>query len=357
MRILQILHNHKFGGAEQHLLQLCVGLRTAGHEVEVAAPKGSWVEQRLIELGFKVHHFDFRAHYDLLSLFRLIRLLQQERFDLVHTHLVRGAVYGRIATSLTNTPLVSTVHDLTTWKNYPRKRAVIAVSEAVKRHLVSRGYSTALVGVIFPGARDCGLGSDVDAVRAQSRDELGLSPADTAVFLIGRVAEVKGHDLALAAMRTLRAKSGDSIKLFFAGQETSWGRELHARDGGKEAVWLGRRDDIPRLLAAADICIQPSRSEGLPLALMEAASAGKAMIAAQVGGVPEVIVTGQNGLLIPPNDADALASAIDRLAHDPALRQRLGHEARKAFDAKFSIERMLSATLDAYQHCIEAQAA
>lgn len=85
MRILQILHNRKFGGAEQHLVQLCIGLRAAGHEVEAAVPKGSRVWLRLEEAGFVLHDFDFRAHYDLPALLRLLVLIKRQDYDLVHT--------------------------------------------------------------------------------------------------------------------------------------------------------------------------------------------------------------------------------------------------------------------------------
>lgn len=354
MRILQILHNHKAGGAEQHLVQLCEGLRDAGHEVEAAVPRGSWVWQRLGELGFTLHDFDFRAHYDLFSLARLIVLLLRRKYDLVHTHLVRAAFYGRLATNVTRTPLVSSVHDMSTWKNYPRKRGVIAVSAAVKRHLVSRGFADSRVRVVFPGARDCDLGLSWEAARQAVRAELGLGPAEVAVFVIGRVAQVKGHEIALEAARRLKQEPGTVIRMFFAGQETNWGRELRDLDTEHAVTWLGRRDDVPRLLAAADICIQPSRSEGLPLALMEASSAGKAMIATQVGGVPEVIENHCNGLLIPPDDVDALVDAILLLVRNPELAQHFGAEARKRFDAQFSIDTMIGTTLRVYADCLQA---
>jgi glycosyltransferase involved in cell wall biosynthesis len=317
-------------------------------------PRGSWVWQRLKELGFTVHAFDFRAHYDVGSLLRLIVLLLRGKYDIVHTHLVRAAFYGRLATRFSKTPLVCTVHDLTTWKNYPRERPLIAVSEAVKRHLVFRGFSAEKIQVIFPGARDCTLGAESEVIRARVRSEFGLTPTDTAVFMIGRVAEVKGHDLAFEAACTLHARVGSSIRVFFAGQETTWGSELHASDIKGDVIWLGYRDDVPQLLAAADICIQPSRSEGLGIALMEAASAGKAIVAARVGGIPEVIVDGATGVLIPPEDVSALSAAIEKLARDPSLALRLGREARKAFDECFAIEKTITATLVTYEHCLQA---
>lgn len=357
MRILQILHNRKFGGAEQHLVQLCTGLRAAGHEIEAAVPRGSWVWQRLEEAGFALHDFDFRAHYDLPALLRLLVLIKRRDYDLVHTHLVRAAFYGRLACRMSDTPMVSSVHDMLTWKNYPRDRQLVAVSEAVKGNLVAHGFGASRIKVLFPGARDCDLGAARAAVRETTRRGLGLARDDVALFMIGRVAEVKGHDIALAALRQLRGQMGRPLRLFFAGQETEWGTALHSSETGALATWLGRRDDVPQLLAAADIILQPSRSEGLPLALMEAASAGCAMVASRVGGVPEVIEDGCSGLLVPPEDAAALADAVARLAGDPAFAEALGRAAREGFEARFSIDTMIQATLEVYRACLEGRPA
>ena len=349
MRILQVLHNHKYGGAEQHLLQLCLGLRACGHEVACAVPRSAWIGQRLAELDFEIHDFDFRGHYDLPALYRLTRLLRRHRYDLVHSHLVRAAYYGRIAARLAATPLVCTVHDVTTWKRYPRTARIIAVSEAVRRHLVSRGFDGSRIEVVFPGAKDCDLGTATTARRAATRSALGLREDTLAIFLIGRVAEVKGHDVALRAARRLHEEPGNRAALFFAGQETAWGAALHSADSDNLACWLGRRDDIPDLLAAADICIQPSHNEGLPLALMEASSAAKAMIASRVGGVPEVIEDGVSGLLIADNADEALAAAILELAKDSGRRAALGAAARQRFVDSFSVERMVERTIAVYQ--------
>lgn len=349
MHILQVLHNHKFGGAEQHLLQLCVGLREAGHTVEAVAPARAWIGQRLQEVGFTVHDFDFRGHYDMVGLLRLVGLLRRRRYDLMHTHLVRAARYGHLAARWTGTPLVCSVHDLTTWQRYPHQRRLIAVSDAVKRHLESRGFRPENIEVIFPGARDCSLGVDSAAARRRVRAELGIAEHEQAIVLIGRVAEVKGDDIALESVRILHEQGHTQVRLLFAGQDTDWGTALRTGEQGRYATWLGRRDDIPQLLAAADICIQPSRSEGLGMALMEAASAGKALVATRVGGIPEVIEHGHSGWLVPPDDAAALAQAILTLLRHPEMALQMGTRARQRFDAAFSIANMVTHTLGVYR--------
>lgn len=352
MRILQVLHNHKIGGAEQHLIQLCEGLRNRGHVVEVAAAKESWIGCRLSEAKFMVHEFDPTSHFDPVTFIRFTNLLFNHKFDVVHTHLVRAAYYGRLATRLTNTPLVSTVHDLTTWKHYPRERNVIAVSDAVRKHLISRGFTDSRIHVVFAGARDCSLGVKNGDVRKRIREELGLQSDEFAIFLIGRVAEVKGHDIALKAIKLVKEKYGPSAKLFFAGQETAWASTLRESDEGIAANWLGRREDVPELLSAADLCIQPSRSEGLSISLMEAASAAKATIGSRVGGIPEVIENEVTGLLVPPENPIALADAIMRLLNAPEKIDSLANASRNKFEDQFSIDHMVEKTLAVYEKCI-----
>lgn len=355
MRILQILHNHKYGGAEQHLLQLCTSLRAAGHTVEVAAPRRAWVGQQLAKSGHVVHDFDFRGHYDAVALYRLVRLLRSQHYDLIHTHLVRAAWYGQWAARWTGQRMVSTVHDLTTWKRYPRHQPLIAVSQAVKDHLTMRGFVPERIEVVFPGARDCRDACSRHA-RQAIRQTLGLTEHDTAVLLLGRIAAVKGHDIALAAAKLLRqqAVGGGAIKWLFAGQATDWGQQQHAQDTENLAMWLGHRNDVAELLAAADVVIQPSRSEGLGLALMEACSAGKPIVASRVGGIPEVVADGENGLLVPPEDPAALAQAIRYLMTHSATAQQFGLQARQRFEQAFSIDTMLTHTLRVYQRALTA---
>jgi len=344
VKILQMLHNHTTGVAEHHLVALSEGLRAHGPAVEFAGAAGSWIGQPLAERGFTVHDFDFRGHYDVGAMVRLPRLLSRQGYDLVHTHLVRAARYAQLATRFTGTPLVCSVHDLTTWRHYPRSRPLIAVSEAVRRHLMSRGFAADRISVIHPGARDCGLGTHASALRDVARAALALDEGTVAIGMIGRVAEVKGHDLAIAAVARLAERKSRPFRLFVIGPLTGWGREQQAACTRPEVEWLGARKDIPELLAAMDICIQPSRSEGMPLALMEAASAGKPVVATRVGGVPEIIEHGASGLLVDPESSEQLAAALTRLIDDAPFARSLAGCLQDRFSREFSLPVMIERT-------------
>ena len=111
----------------------------------------------------------------------------------------------------------------------------------------------------------------------------------------------------------------------------------------------GERDDVGELLAAADLFVLSSRSEGLPLSILEAMAAGLPVVASDVGGVPELVVDGETGLLVPPGDPHALAAAIDRLLDDPDLRRRLGAAGRLRVSEQFDLESTQRAHLDLYR--------
>lgn len=353
MKVLQMLHNHKAGGAEHHVVALCEGLRERGHGVEFAGAGCSWVGEALAGRGFPVHDFDFRGHYDLPAMLRLRSLIARGGYDLVHTHLVRAARYGRVATRLSPTPLLCSVHDLLTWRHYPRRRPLVAVSRAVREHLLSHGFDPGRIHVIPPGARDCSLGAHAGALREVTRASLALDEDTVAIGLVGRVAEVKAHDIAIDAAGLLEARLGRPFRMFFIGALTGWGRTQQAACRRASVEWLGARNDIPQLLAAMDICIQPSRSEGMPLALMEAASAARPVVASRVGGIPEIVEDGVHGLLVPAGSPEALADAITRLVADPALAGRLGARLAERFASEFSLPVMIARIEALYRQLTE----
>ncbi|MCB1917355.1 MAG: glycosyltransferase family 4 protein [Rhodocyclaceae bacterium] len=356
MRILQILHNHKAGGAENHLVALSEGLRARGHEIEFAGAACSRVAEMMAAAGFSVHDLDFRGHYDLPALFKLVTLARRNRFDLIHTHLVRAARYGRLAARASGTPLTCTVHDLLSWRHYPRRHCLIAVSDAVRQNLIGKGFERERIRVIHPGARDCGLGEGAAEARAQTRAELGIDEDTIAIGIIGRVAEVKAHDVALDAIGQLATLTARPFCLLVVGPITGWGRALQAGCTRPEVRWLGARQDIPRLLAAIDICIQPSHSEGMPLALMEAASAAKPVVASRVGGVPEIIEHERSGLLVPPRSTGELAAALARLIERPLEARRYGECLHGRFASDFSLAVMVQRTEQHYRTLLELAA-
>jgi glycosyltransferase involved in cell wall biosynthesis len=186
--------------------------------------------------------------------------------------------------------------------------------------------------------------------RARIRRELRLSSDELLVLATGSLVPRKGHAVLMRALAAQPAE-GPLWRLAIAGRGSEQpSLEVLSRELGIEARvhLLGHRDDVGDLLAAADIFAMPSLWEGLPLALLEAMSAEKPIVASATSGIPEAIVADVDGLLTRPGDVEELAAAIHRLRIDPGLRRRLGERAGTRAREEFSIEAMTTAYEELY---------
>lgn len=347
MNILITLHSHICGGIEKHVLSLLTALKEAGHNPAFAGPLDSWLGFHAEALGIARFHVPMHGFYDLHSLYRLTKAAKATRADVIHGHSARGSHYAGWASALTGIPAIATAHSTHSHKHFKRTGKIIAVSDAVRHHLVQEGYPPGLVRVIHSGVPTPGPAvGDRSAVRA----ELGLADDQTALCLVARFIRDKGQDLALSALAGL---GQDNLRLFLVGEaEGPWFAkvqgEIAAAGLERRVVCLGHREDVGRLLAGMDIFLAPSRREALSLSILEACAAGLPIVAAWVGGIPEIIVDGENGLLFPSEDAGALERALRVLIENPARRDVLGRNARATFLGRFGITGMVNATLDAY---------
>jgi glycosyltransferase involved in cell wall biosynthesis len=177
-----------------------------------------------------------------------------------------------------------------------------------------------------------------DEVRGSVRSELGVPDGQVLVTTVANFRAEKGYDVLLDAVHLLVDRAVP-VRVLAVGQGPLEG-EMHARsralglDG--HVQFLGLRDDVLRLLAGSDVFVLASTQEGLPVALMEATSTGTPVVATAVGGVPQVIADGTDGLVVPPGDPVALADALERMVSDPALRHRMGAGAKRA-SAQFDV--------------------
>jgi glycosyltransferase involved in cell wall biosynthesis len=169
------------------------------------------------------------------------------------------------------------------------------------------------------------------------------------LLALARLVPQKGLDIALEALARLQ---NERAVLVVAGDGPERGRlvELARRLGVGDRVLLpGRAGDVGPLLERASLLVHPARWEGFGLVLLEAMLAGRAVVATEVSAIPEVVVDGETGLLVPPDDPQALARAIDRLLSDDGERERLGNAGRERAHAEFSVERMAARTAAVYE--------
>ncbi|MCC9595869.1 MULTISPECIES: glycosyltransferase [unclassified Rubrivivax] len=343
MRILHVLHSHGYGGAENHCLMLMRAQRAAGHEVEFAGPLDSWIGLACAEAGIPAHHVAMHGLYDLVSHWRLRRLVARLAPDIVHGHLIRGAAYAaRAQHGHRGCVAVCTAHATTARKHMGGCRHVIAVSAAVRDNLIAAGYAADTVTVVRNGVPEVGTPD-----RAALRRELGI-PQDAFVAVnAGRFIPDKGQDLLVQAMHDLPA----SVHVVLIGApDTAYGRQVLQTAAGLERLhFAGYRRDAADLLRAFDAYVLSSRREALPLAIVEAMSAALPIVATRVGGVPEIVIDGRNGLLVEPGDAGALAQALGKLAANPEMARRMGERGRETYSAELTVDLMTRQTLQVYE--------
>ena len=314
-----------YGGVERVVQALALDLVARGDEVRVVAiTRDGPIGEALRARGIAVSVLGIRHSADARVCLALASLLRRVRADVAHSHLAVSDLVTAVAASLARaTRTVATVHSGYVGLGRVRRAAwrvalrrfdrVIAVSEWV-RTLLPASLDAALVRPSLAGPDDA-------FDRTQARARLGI-PLDTPlVIAVGRLVPVKGFDV-LARAAGMVKTAGTRILIIGDGPERA--RLSHA--AGIEL--LGGRDDAAALLAAGDVVVSASRSEGFPQTPIHAMAAGLPVVATDVGGTPEIVVHGRTGLLVPPDDPAALAGAIDALLGDGARAAALGAAGR-----------------------------
>lgn len=213
----------------------------------------------------------------------------------------------------------------------------LAVSRADAAWLAAQGIDPRRMATVLNGIATERFGSED---RTTARAALGLAAQDLLLLTPARLHPQKRHADLLAAVALL-ADRFPRLRLLCAGDGplAEALTALAAAAGlGERVQFLGRRPDMPRLYAACDLVVLCSEIEGLPLALLEAQAAGRAVVATRVGGVPEAVREGESAVLVPPRDPVALAAAIEALERDPAARARMGAEGQRLARASFGIQ-------------------
>lgn len=364
MKALFLCQNLGVGGAEELILGTSSALPSVGVQTGVVAlTRRGPIADEIEAAGVPVHLAAGEpGPRDPAAFVRLVRLLQREQPDVVHTFLIVAGIYGRLAAFAAGVPLVLAAEQ-NVYARKPRRHAlmeralatrtyrVIACCEVVGRYYQQQvGVSRSKIAVIYNAVRFGRRPQPTDGETA--RFALRLPPEALVLGTLGRLTEQKGQRVLLQAVAAL-ARDVPDLVLFLAG-DGPLRQELEAeaaRLGVDDRVrFLGVRRDRATLYAAMDAFVLPSRWEGLSLALVEAMGAGRAIVATDVGGNPEVIRSGQTGLLVPSNDADALAAALEKLARDRALRTALGDAAAADARSRFSIDRHVAQLAALYRH-------
>ena len=359
LRVAHLIECDGPGGAERIIAHLARALQAAGAHNVVFLPRAGegWLARELTGSGVAIEHFHIDRPLSPACARALTDALRRHRIDVVHSHEFSMAVYGAWACWRAAVPHVITMHGGRYYAGRLRRRIALRTAIAASHHIVA--VSDALADAIssdlwMSRSRIKVLPNGVRYAPPELvtlRDELGLSHGDRLLLAVGNLYPVKGHRYLIdAAVQLL--KKHPSLHVAIAGRgDCADALRLQARNEGIDGRvhLLGLRPDVAAILAAADIFVQPSLSEGLPLALLEAMWAGRPIVASHVGQIPQALADGDAGILVEPGDGVALAHAIDRLLSDPSGAAEFGARAAQRARDRYGLSQMVGRYAQLYE--------
>jgi glycosyltransferase involved in cell wall biosynthesis len=364
LSIAMMIESVGLGGAEMVVLQLAEELRSRGHAVHPVIPLGpaGWLGGALVSNGFEPVRYSGRGMLNRVLVRDLTLALRARGVNAIHSHEFVMAYYGTFVARRLGCPHVITLHAdqhmTARWHkrvalrwSFRNSDAVVAVSKHTGAHLEERLALRAGAVKVVPNGIPSGAGNG-----ALVRAEFGIRPDERMVLAVGSLVARKGHALLIDALARLEAaRSVPPWRLLIAGEGVERGR-LEAQAGAAGLAdrvhLLGHRHDGANLRDAADVFAMPSLWEGMPLAVLEAMFARRAIVASATSGIPETLTNDVDALLVEPGSVDELATALRRLLGDEALRRRLGDAALARAEREFTI----GAMTDAYERLYRSRA-
>lgn len=363
LRTLHIETGRRWVGGPVQVLYLLRGLQQRGHHATLVCAADGAIRARAEAEGLRVLPIPITADTDPRLFLALWAAIRAERPDLVHLHSRRGAdTLGGLAARLARVPAVvlsRRVDDPV--PSFPLHRLkfsmgcdrIVAISEGIQRVLLGAGIPDAKV-VRVRSATDTErfqLAPD----RAWLHERLGLRDDVPVAGTLAQLITRKGHRTLLAAVPAILQRFPRTVFAFFGeGREEQPLRdEVRARGLERSVIFAGFEPDVPRVLAALDLVIHPAHLEGLGIAVLEAMAAARPVVASAVGGIPEAICSRETGLLVPPDDPDALASAVIEILTDPRTAAAMGRRAAEFVRREFDVDAMVDGNLQVYRSLVD----
>lgn len=347
-KVLHMIETSGPGGAENMLINNVLTLRRKGIDGDVLLIKDGWLRRRLQSLDITCHLVPLERFLSPRWLSTVRAIIKQGKYDALHAHEFAMNCHAAVLSPICGIPAIATVHGKNYYAERPARRLLyrwlsriaqfVAVSDDIKSFLCDRvGLSADRVAVIANGIDIDKFRSDED-IRASVRAEFGIGQDELLVGAVGNLYPVKGHIYLVQAAAEILAASPRARFVIAGrgGEQERLQQEIERLQLGDRFRLLGFRDDVERLLQGFDIFAMPSLSEGMPLSILEAMAARRVVVASAVGGIPEFIRTGENGLLVPAMDAGLLAKTLLEIINEPALRERIAAQAFAEVSAKYS---------------------
>lgn len=377
-----ILHSESspgWGGQEFRILAESTAMRRRGHEVLIAASPAGRILHEARAQGFTTVEISFRSRFDPGSIARLRSAILRHRVEVLNTHSAIDGWVGALATRfLPQVKVVRTRHlSIAVHRNWPTRwvytrgcDAIITTGEALREQLIrDNGYDGARIVSIPTGvdiSRFDPATVDKSALRASLRPLCpDLTDAEPLVGCVAMLRSMKGHPVLVDAFARALATQ-PTLRLVIVGEQP------HPRSSVKadliaqcerlgirpRVIFAGYREDIPQVLAGLDAVVLPSvRDEGVPQGLTQALAMGVPVISTAVGAIAEIVRPEETGLLVPPNDADALAIALRRIFDDPAAARTRSAAGQALIHRDYTVEAMAGKVEALYARLLRGQTA
>lgn len=376
-KLLFVIDGLEFGGGERTFLQLIRGLPPERYDIHVTtSPEGDFFKI-LTEMGIDVVPLDLKRRVDVKNIKRLSEIIRKRKINIVHSQGGRADFYARMAAGLLKPKIriVNTVampvkgydvgalrkgvYRFFDWFSERYVDRFIVVSEVLKETLLgSHKMQSDKVIKIYNGIELDEYkpnGKEVRSQKLEVRREFGLSKDAPVIGAIGRMVWQKGFEYLIECVPEIVRMYPDA-KILIVGDGPpresleALSKELRVRDN---VIFTGFRSDIKKILSVVDLLVVPSLQEGFPMITLEAMAMVKPIVATNIDGVTEQIKDGVNGILVPPKDPSALATAVVRFLKDKELARTMGLAARKKVEQEFSVEKMVRETKKVYLSLLE----
>ncbi len=360
LNILQVITGSGWSGGQQQTLHLLEGLRERGHNVFLACPPENVMGGRAEESGIPVTRIHMERERDFRAMYRLYRLMKREKIDVVNTQNATAHTLALAAARFSGVPAfvatrrvsVRIKRRISARFKYSAADRIIAVSEAVKDVLIKSGVRPDIIVTVYSGS-DLGRftpGLDGGPIR----DELGIPRDVPLIGMVGNVAEEKGQSRFVKAAGLVIRKLPDA-RFILVGRGAD-GNFVKSLDGDMVPYFTctGFREDVPSILAAMDVHVNSAIGfDGLAGTIREGMAMGVPTVATDVAGHREIVKPMETGLLVPPDDEEALASAIVRLVNDRRLASEMARKGMAFVRENLSKEAMVDRTEAVYQDILK----
>ncbi|MFK2825571.1 glycosyltransferase [Bacillus sp. B190/17] len=366
MKILHLITGAETGGSRKHVITLLE--QFSKDEVVLALMHEGPFAEEARQKGIRTEVFSQNSRYDLSILKKLVAFIEEEQFDLLHTHGPRANLFGIYLKKKTGIRWVTTVHSdpsldfvksgvkgkvFTALSMYAVKKmdGYFAVSERFKQNLMKLGIDGSKIHTVYNGIHF--MKENAEPI---PRSELGLTDEDFVMAMVARLHPIKGHTIVFQAMKRIEAEERPHLLLVGDGPiKEELEEEVKNLELNSHVHFLGFRSDVDGIYASSDLALLASYSESFPLALLEAANQHVPIVTTDVGGVKELVEDGTTGWIVPVGDASTYAEAL----HGAVGRRKkgtladMGETLYQYASERYSLEQLEQATRHLYTHLIQ----